>query len=124
MKSDVWFDEKEGVVRMKIAGKISNEEYRKVNRKMIDTISAEKRTRQIVDLTEAEAMNIDRKTRKEIAEEMHSSEVEGTKLAIIGASPMTRMLTKVILAMRKQKSETRFYKNEEEALTWLKGKKI
>jgi len=123
MKSDAWFDDKEGIVRMKIVGKISNSEYREVNRKLIDTISAEKRMRQIVDLTEAEAMNIDRKTRKEIAEEMYASEVEGTKLAIIGASPMTRMLTKVILAMRKLKSETRFFNSEVEALAWLKEEK-
>ena len=78
--------------------------------------------KQIIDLTKVKTMTVDRKTRIEFAEEMRTSEVAGTKSAIVGASPMARMLTKVILAMRKEKaSETRFFKSEEEALSWLKG---
>jgi tRNA threonylcarbamoyladenosine modification (KEOPS) complex Pcc1 subunit len=124
MKSDVWFDEEAGVVRMRFVGNITNEEYTRINRELLANISPEKRRFQLVDLTASTTMKIDRKTRKEITAEIEATDVAGTKTAIVGASPMVRMMTKVILAMRKEKdAETRFFKNEDEALTWLKGEK-
>lgn len=121
MKSDVWFDVENGIARMKLVGKVSSEEYARVNRKMIETIPAEKRKKQLIDLSASEQIKLDRETRKKISEEMRDSEVPGTKSAILGASPAIRMLTKIMLAMQKgTDTETRFFDTEEQAINWLK----
>jgi len=122
VKSEVWFDKEQEIVRMRFVGDITSEEYSRINRELLANIPSEKRKLQLVDLTACSAMKVDRKTRKEIAAEIKATEVAGTKAAIIGSSPVLRMLTKVFFAMRKEEdAKVRFCKTEEEALAWLKG---
>jgi len=61
----------------------------------------------------------DNKTRKVMHKYIDRASWE--KAGIIGASPISMMMAKIMMSILGKSKKTRFFKSESEALVWLKG---
>jgi len=127
MINEAWIDEENQILRQKLIGDSILEEapeYFSVVKELLDKLPARY---SMVDMSEADARKIlNRKSRDYLV--TYSSAVGYEKVAYINIAPSLRMVAKVLrkIAGRKHedyKNEIGFFKNEEEALKWLKGEK-
>jgi hypothetical protein len=70
------------------------------------------------DITRVSMADLDKETRKEFAKAGDKIQLE--KIAMFGADPMTRMMSKVIVVLSGDAKRTKFFKTKEEAVAWLK----
>jgi hypothetical protein len=124
MKHEIWFDEDTGVLRFKLIGQWTVENFREAMTRMQELFEGKEHRYLIGDVSEASPQKYTKEFRKLVAEE--TANVQLDKVAIIGASPVLRMMAKMLIAAgriaRKVPMETRFCKTDEEAVKWLKGK--
>jgi hypothetical protein len=126
MINQAWIDEENQVLRQKLIGDTIIEEaprYFPDVKKLLDKLPARY---SIVDMSEADARKIlNRNAREHIT--TYSSKVGYEKVAYVNIAPTLRMIAKILrnIAGRNKddKNEIRFFKTDEEALSWLKGKK-
>ncbi|MBN2379317.1 STAS/SEC14 domain-containing protein [candidate division WOR-3 bacterium] len=119
MKHRIDFDEKQGVLFIRIVKDVSPEEFLEVN-KLIASMPQEKRKRILIDASDAVIPKWNREMREAIFRGT-SATPPNTLTAVTGLSPALRVFSKTIINIAGKHSETKFFKSEEEALSWLKG---
>ena len=75
----------------------------------------------LADFSKSPNLSIDRETRHIIQKGALNFEFQ--KVALVGVSPVTRMIAKVILVILGNVKGSSFFETEEEAIAWLKGDK-
>jgi hypothetical protein len=118
MKHRIDYDEKLGVLFIRVVKDVSPEEFLEVN-KLITSMPVEKRMRILIDASDAVMPKWDRKMREAVLSGT-SHTPPNTRTAVIGLSPALRVFSKVIINVAGKYSETKFFKTEEEAIAWLR----
>jgi hypothetical protein len=104
---------------LKIVGDYTKEDARETVKKTERLLGINPGMNVLADFSKSPNLMLDRETRRII--QAVAPKFEFQKVALIGVSPVTRMIAKVILVILGQVKESRFFKTEEEARTWLKG---
>lgn len=118
MKHRLDYDERLGVLFVRVVKDVSPDEFLEVNRK-ITSMLEEKRRRILIDASDAVIPRWNRQMREAILKGT-SVTSPNTRTAVIGLSPALRVFSKAIINVAGKYSETKFFKTEDEALAWLK----
>lgn len=119
MRHEVWFDEKQGVGRIKLGGASTYEEAAE----LLD------RTKEILEGRECRDLLVDISARpgespsKEIRDlyQSRARDMNLGRVAIVGLNPVVRMAAKIIIRTTGKSKITKFFKTEQQALFWLKS---
>lgn len=116
MEHKLWYDEVNETVRLEIIGKFSNDDVDETLGK-IDKLLAGKRKRLfLANISQSPNLAMDKDTRQKLRAETRPFD----RIALVGATPITRMLARVVMTALGKSATTRFCDNVEEGLTWLK----
>lgn len=119
------FNEQKGVLYIIFVEEVTPDDVCKINN-LNEMVPREKTEKIIVDISSTKmstwAKPWDRETRRRVAESVPPNPLK-SKVAIIGSSSVSRMLTKVGLTVIGKIKDSKFFKSEEDALAWLKGDK-
>jgi hypothetical protein len=117
MQHRIWFDPNDDLLRFNIVGRFSREDAKETLAEVKKLLEGKKRRFFLADISASPNLTIDRDTRKILQQD--SPEFE--KVALVGATPVTRMISKVIVTVVGRSAVTKFCKTQEEALLWLRG---
>ena len=118
MKHRVDYDETRGVLNIRFVGEIKENEYLEISRS-IKKLPPEKRMKLVINLSDNNSSLHRQETREMLARGLER--VPGSRIAVIGSTPVTRMMAKTFVASLGQPESTGFFKNEKEALRWIRG---
>ncbi len=111
------------ILRIVFDGEITPDNICEINKLYADE-SKEGTQKILVDISQTKmstwATPWDRETRRRVAASVPANPPK-SKVAIIGSSSISRMITKVGLSVIGKIKDSRFFKSEEEAVAWLKG---
>ena len=110
------YDEERNLIWVKLIGQVTVEEYQHFA-DFVNSLPRERKMRYLVDISRMDNSLFDRKTRNMVSES--TERIPGSKIAMLGGSPITRMIAKTIVATMGKLHETGFFKTEEKAITWL-----
>ncbi|NLI97715.1 hypothetical protein GX441_03530 [bacterium] len=124
MAYETFYDEKIGMVRLNLKGQWgSGREFAEAVSMMNSLLDEREKRIVICDLSQGSFQSYTKEFRQSVARTAKNVEIE--KAAITGASPVLRMMAKMLLAaartLNPELPEVRFFNLEEEALEWLKG---
>lgn len=114
----IWFDEEHGVARFKIYAMLTAEDVHEYVPGLNKLLEDKSPRSVLADLSENPPGLLDKSARKAFKE--YAKSMEWDKIAFFGAAPVIQMLAKAAVAALGKFNITRFFKTEEEALTWLK----
>lgn len=120
MKYKVSYDEDNDLLRVKTFEGLTKEDYGKLIDEIEATLPGKKPHFALGDLSAGHPPGILDKEVRQIFKDRASS-LEFDKIAIISASPSIRMISKIVFKVIGRSQNARFFKTEEEALTWRKG---
>ncbi|MBN2380563.1 STAS/SEC14 domain-containing protein [candidate division WOR-3 bacterium] len=117
MKHQVFYDKKTRILRLSFIGKVEIGELQELVHKL-NSIPGEYKLYTLVNLTEMKMPNWDRQTRETLASGLNQEDYP--RVAIVGASPVIRMLARMFTPFLNRKQAIAFFETEEEATAWLK----
>jgi hypothetical protein len=118
----LWYDEENEVIRAIILETLDAEASSSFLDSIKENFEPEKHRYFFVDLSPEKSQTLhDKETRRTLRKKM--PQVNWSKIAILGANPGIRMLTKIIMAAAGKARNAKFFDNEEEGLAWLKAEK-
>ena len=120
MKHKVWYDEKNQVVRLQVIGVYSSQEAEESGKLYKDVLEGKPYRQLIVDLSQSGEME-SRETRK--ITNNYLKQAEFSDVAYFGANSTRRMIAKVLMKLSSLNIFSDFFKNEEEAINWLKSRR-
>jgi hypothetical protein len=118
------YNDKEDILYLKILSVMEIEDIRELMPRFQKMFEGRARRYALVDMSESVQLGSDvmtkemREAYKELGDLMNAD-----KAAIVGATPVLRMIAKIVIAVTRRAKTTRFFKTEGEALRWLKGEK-
>jgi predicted Zn-ribbon and HTH transcriptional regulator len=121
MKHQFWYDEEKDVLRERIVGTLTEEDVPEFLAKVAELFEGRKRRRAIIDLTQASKQIYSKKARQMLSEGSAKLGYD-EKIAFVGADPSIRMMARVLISGAKilgKPITAQFFKNDEDALTWL-----
>jgi hypothetical protein len=121
LRHEIFYDEGCGAARIVHYDEITADDARQIVDAVAEILKDKEHRYMIDDGTRVTLTKMDKETRKEFAKAGERIQLE--KIAMFGANPMTRMMSKVVVALSGDAKRTRFFKTEDEALAWLKGEK-
>ncbi|MBN2380571.1 STAS/SEC14 domain-containing protein [candidate division WOR-3 bacterium] len=119
MKHEFWFDEDHDVVRVKLSGSFTMQELSEIISILNELLEDKKHRCILVDVSDSARILSSKEERKAMAEMAKGLDWE--KVAVLGADPILRISSKIILAVMGKGKEAQFFKTDEETLHWLKG---
>lgn len=120
MKYKVWFDNAKEILRADIYQRFDENDVNGFVDELMK-YESEKQKYFLVFMDDPAQELIDGKTRKLIA--TRAKEVHWGKIAIMGARPVLRMFAKIAVTAIGKSKDTGFFKDEQEAETWLAEQK-
>jgi hypothetical protein len=116
----IWYDDKLETLRIKNYYPLTKEDVTKLLPLVNKLLENRKHRCFLVDLSEVplEKM-VDKESRQAIRSYNDNKNFE--KIAVFGASPVVRMIAKVMISVAGSSGMTRFFKSEDEAVDWIKG---
>ena len=115
----VYYDEENGVARIVHYDVICADDARQFLETLAILLEDKSLKLLLDDSTRVSASRMDKETRKIF---MGAGDALGVdRVAVFGADPMTRMMSKIIFTIAGKIDSTKYFKTEEEALRWLKG---
>jgi len=121
-KFKLWYDEENGVIRTVIFETLDAEASSSLFDSIRENFEPEKQRYFLADMTSEKAQTLhDKETRRTLREKMPL--INWGKIAILGANPGVRMLTKIVMTAVGKARDAKFFDKEEEALAWLKAEK-
>ncbi|MBD3286602.1 hypothetical protein GF338_09730 [candidate division WOR-3 bacterium] len=111
------FDEEQGILRLQVLDDFTPESIDEMFTKVKELFNGKEPKLILVDISKMPNLSLDKNTRKLLQEKA----VPFDKMALLGATPITRMMAKVILTVLGKSASTYFCRTENEALSWLKG---
>ncbi|MBD3285312.1 hypothetical protein GF338_03145 [candidate division WOR-3 bacterium] len=119
MKHKVFYNPEVNSAVLHIVGDFSREDAEKTIESLNKIFRDNPETNLLADFSQSLNASLDKDTRKLIQE--NGGNLRFNKAALVGVSPMTRMIAKIVLVVIGKINESRFFKTEEEALKWLLG---
>lgn len=120
-KFTLTYDDQNEFLYLKIEGILEIEDLRQMMPSFNKLFEGKKHRHILIEMDEkaqVDANFMTKELRNTYKEFM--SHVDADKSAIIGSSPIVRMVSKVAIAVSGKSKVTRFFKTREEALAWLK----
>jgi hypothetical protein len=120
MKHELLFNDKLNTFFLRLVDEITPEDYIAIN-EFYKTLKEPKPQKVLIDITRTKMTTWkawDRKTRDKVNASILPFP-SGTRVAVVGATPVSRMVLKVALGVYKAIKTSRFFKTEDEALGWL-----
>ncbi|MBD3286603.1 hypothetical protein GF338_09735 [candidate division WOR-3 bacterium] len=119
LRHEVYYDDENGVARIVHYDLIYADDAREFL-KILEVLYTDKSPKLLLDdSSRVSAAKMDKETRQIF---MGAGEKLGIdKVAVFGADPMTRMMSKIIFTIAGKIDSTKYFKTEDEALKWLKG---
>ncbi|MBN2378573.1 STAS/SEC14 domain-containing protein [candidate division WOR-3 bacterium] len=113
MDHQVSLDSKKNLI-VKLSGELTSEEVFSVTQKMIELLKPLEKVHVLMDVTELK--NVPPKAREEMAK---SPLPPSDRIAVVGATPMIRVLGTLVLKVIPNVKKSRFFSDETQALAWL-----
>lgn len=129
MKLEAFYEEAAGVVKMKVTPEAHFDERESAEfMEHPESLFEGKPNRYLIcDVSENPARSMSKEGRKWMSEHAsridHASGIGIEKIAIVGSSPVTRMIAKIMVTTLKKANSTQFFRTESEAFRWLKEEK-
>ncbi|MBD3286650.1 hypothetical protein GF338_09975 [candidate division WOR-3 bacterium] len=120
MKHKVYYNDKDKIAEAKYVGDISLDDTKKITGQLKKNLEGKSNRSIIADISEIPTLKLDRDVRTKMAE--MGKELKLDKIAVLGATPMNRMLGKIVLTLFGKSKDTKFFETKEEAISWIKGK--
>lgn len=122
MENTLEFDEKHGVLVMKIPARWEparfNEGEAEEFISLMEELYGDSEHRYlVVDISRTQKTGISKEFRRWMTEK--AARIGLDKVAVVGASPVTRMVSKVVMAALGKSDDTRFFISTNEALVWF-----
>ncbi|NLI98947.1 STAS/SEC14 domain-containing protein [bacterium] len=121
MKHEIWYDNKEDVLRERIIGTLTEDDIPEFLAKVAELFEGKTRRRAIIDLTQASKQVYSKKARQMLSEGSAKLGYE-EKIAFVGADPTIRMMAKVLISGAKflgKPITAQFFKTDKDAIDWL-----
>ncbi|MBN2379307.1 STAS/SEC14 domain-containing protein [candidate division WOR-3 bacterium] len=99
--------------------RVNADDARQIIDSVAELLEGKKHRYMVDDISRVSMTKLDKETRAVFAKAGEKIQLE--KIAMIGADPMTRMMSKVVVALTGEAKRTKFFRTEQEALAWLKG---
>jgi len=124
MRFKVWLDEKQDLLRIDTYEKLTKDDYQAMIDEIESTLDGKDIKKVLGDMSSGHAPGTLDKEARQLFKE-HASALEFDKIALIGATPSIRMISKIVFFVIGRTENAKFFKTEEEAINWLKvdGKK-
>lgn len=111
------FEKKDGISFIRFRGEINDDDCLEIT-KQISELPLERKLRIIIDLSETNTCLHKKESREMLARSL--ARVPGSRIAVVASTPVTRMMAKTLVATLGEPESTVFFKNEEEAIKWLR----
>jgi hypothetical protein len=121
MKYKVWYDEENGVLRADVLDTFDAETATAFFKEVNGKYTEEQQNYFMAYMSEEAQRLVDKETRR--AARDGAALLKWDKLAILGAKPGLRMVTKIVMTAVGKAKDTKFFDDEEKALAWLKTEK-
>jgi len=121
MEHKVYYDDKNEIVRIDVIGVIEEEDPQEMNREFLKTLEGKPYKQLLIDLKKSDPQGGHNERRKQLYDAVADAGFED--VALFGTTSATRLVVKVIIklgTMGKRKMNIEFFKNDEEAVDWLK----
>lgn len=115
MNHQVSLDSRNNLI-VRLSGELTPEEVSTVTKKMIELLKPLEKVHVLMDVSELK--KVPPKAREEMAK---SPLPPSEKIAVVGATPMIRVLGTLVLKVVPEVKKSRFFSDESEALAWLAG---
>lgn len=116
--ADIYYDEEQQILFAKPLRNFSAGEMKILLEEMAEKLEDKERRCLVADVSLVPTLQLNRETRKLLQEQGKRLALE--MMAIVGASPITRMLAKIVTTVLGIRNTSRFFKTTDEALAWLK----
>lgn len=120
MEHKIYYESENDALRIQIIGAFSYDDAARILPMLKSEIAAG-HTRMVADIAQSPKLTMDRETRRFMQEK--GSEITFDKMAFVGASPITRIICKVIMSVLGRSRDTAFFNRCDDAIEWLNGKK-
>ena len=121
MNYRIWFDDKEKIVRVKIEGRFGSEDNREFIRKIENEFTGKDHHVVVIDVTEGKFVMPGRENREKMVERIKQLDFE--RIAFVGASPLVKMMMKIIAMSLGRKGSVGSFATDDEALIWIQSQK-
>lgn len=118
VKHELYFDEKKHIIVFRTRGEFSYEDGVEAVERLEKIVEGKENNQVLCDITDFPA-KLDKSVRRlqqDLPQRMRIS-----KMAVIATNPAVRMIGRVVDATMGKGFSAGFFKNEEEALAWLRG---
>jgi hypothetical protein len=120
MEHKSWYDEENELLRLAVIGAYSTQEAIAMGNSFHSLLEKKSYRQLVVNLSEAGKME-SRETRKVQNDILKKTEI--TDVAYVGAPAAPRMIAKVLMKMGSLDAATNFFKNDDDAISWLKNQR-
>gem|GEM_PF-3706846 len=121
MNYKIWFDRKEGVVRVKIKGRFGSEDNSEFIKRLEDAFSGREHRVAIIDVSEGNFSIPKRENRERMVDRLRELDFE--RIAFVGASLLVKMMMRIIAMSLGRKGSVGSFLSEDEALIWIQSQK-
>lgn len=119
MKHKIYYDEDKQLLHIEFIGDVTVEDCAEIASVLKSLTAEQKSGGFLIDVAGTRTTTlVDKELRQALSQEF--VDVGKVKTAIIGATPVLRMLVKALVAMIGTSDISRFFTTEEEAIAWLK----
>ncbi|MBN2379295.1 STAS/SEC14 domain-containing protein [candidate division WOR-3 bacterium] len=118
------YDDKDNILYLKILGVMEIENIRELMPRFNKMFEGKPRRYALVDMSESVQMDTSVMTKemRDAYKELGNM-MDADKAAIVGATPVLRMIAKIVIAITRRAKTTQFFKTKEDAVSWMKGDK-
>ncbi len=120
MKHELYYDEEKNIIVFRTRGAFSYEDGVEAVEKLENIVKGKENNLVLCDTTDFPA-KLDKSVRR--LQQDLPKRMKISKMAVIATNPAVRMIGRVVVATMGKGFSAGFFKNEEEALAWLKEKK-
>ncbi|MBD3286651.1 hypothetical protein GF338_09980 [candidate division WOR-3 bacterium] len=118
MNYKMWYSDDHEVLYVKTFAMITSEDVNQIMPQVTQIFKGKSRSLILADLSDNPSGLLSKEARGAFKKHAESFKVD--KIAIKGANPPIRMIAKIALTIIGSSDIARFFKEEEEALAWLK----
>ena len=120
MEHKVYYDEEHEIGCMEIRGDLNKEDAGELVSQTDKILAGKEKRYLIIDLSSSPTLKMDKETRRVIQE--MGAKFDLARIAFVGATPSTRMLAKIMMAVMGKGKDCKFVNSYEETYAWLKEK--
>lgn len=114
---EVHYDAEKEILFVNPFRNVSPEEMRILLEEMIRILEGKTHRRLLADVSSVPGLQMNKETRNILKEKARELNLE--RMAVVGASPITRMLAKIVTTVLGVRGDTKFFRTVTEAVDWI-----